>query len=214
MGADVPVQRRGLMLVISSPSGAGKTSLSRRLIAEQPNLQLSVSCTTRAPRPGEKDGREYHFVTADRFDVMTREEAFLEHALVHEHRYGTPREPVMRALDQGRDVLFDIDWQGAMSIAAGAPADVVRVFILPPSMAALRERLHLRAQDAPDVIARRLERAREEIRMWPEYDYVLVNDDFERTYAELSHIYEAARLTRARNVWIGPFVERLLNEDS
>jgi len=213
MAASAPVQRRGLMLVISSPSGAGKTSLSRRLVAEQPNLELSVSCTTRSPRPGEEDGREYHFVTAERFETMVREQAFLEHALVHEHLYGTPREPVMQALAEGRDVLFDIDWQGAMSIASGAPEDVVRVFILPPSMAALRERLHLRAQDHPGVIERRLERAREEIRMWPEYDYVLVNDDFERAYAELANIYEAARLTRARNPWIGPFVERLLGED-
>src|SRR6516165_9670272 len=124
-------QRRGLMLVVSSPSGAGKTTLTRRLIAAHPELSLSISCTTRDPRPGEQDGREYHFVSPDRFAAMARDEAFLEHALVHEHRYGTPRAPVEKALAEGRDVLFDIDWQGAMSIAANAPADVVRVFILP-----------------------------------------------------------------------------------
>ncbi len=143
------------MLVISSPSGAGKTSLSRRLIAEFPDLSLSVSCTTRPPRPGEEDGREYHFVSPEQFQAMVRDQAFLEYALVHEHSYGTPREPVMRALAEGRDVLFDVDWQGATSIAAGAPGDVVRVFILPPSLAELKRRLHARAQDAHRVIERR-----------------------------------------------------------
>ena len=200
------------MLVISSPSGAGKTSLSRRLTAEHPELQLSVSCTTRPPRPGEKDGREYHFITPDAFQAMVRDEAFLEYANVHEHRYGTPRAPVMQALEEGRDVLFDIDWQGAMSIASGAPGDVVRVFILPPSMAELKRRLDGRAQDAPDVIARRLARAGEEIRMWGEYDYVLVNDDLERAYAGLVSIYQAERLRRSRNPWLHGFVQGLMEE--
>ncbi len=201
------------MLVISSPSGAGKTSLSRRLTAEHPDLQLSVSCTTRSPRPGEKEGREYHFVTPDSFQAMVRDEAFLEYANVHEHRYGTPRAPVMQALEEGRDVLFDIDWQGAMSIAVGAPGDVARVFILPPSMAELKRRLDGRAQDAPDVIARRLARAGEEIRMWGEYDYVLVNDDLERAYASLVSIYQAERLRRSRNPWLNGFVQGLMDED-
>jgi guanylate kinase len=200
------------MLVVSSPSGAGKTSLTRRLIAAHPKLDLSISCTTREPRPGEQDGREYRFVSADRFAEMVRERAFLEHAEVHENSYGTPREPVEKALVQGCDVLFDIDWQGAMSIHAEAPADVVRVFILPPSMAELSRRLHDRAQDREDVIRRRLARAAGEIRYWAEYDYVLVNDDFERAYAELEQIYLAERLRRVRNPWIGPFVERLLGE--
>jgi guanylate kinase len=200
------------MLVVSSPSGAGKTSLTRRLIAAHPELDLSISCTTREPRPGEQDGREYRFVSAERFAEMVRERAFLEHAEVHENSYGTPREPVEKALAQGRDVLFDIDWQGAMSIHAEAPADVVRVFILPPSMAELSRRLHDRAQDREDVIRRRLARAAGEIRYWAEYDYVLVNDDFDRAYAELERIYLAERLRRARNPWIGPFVERLLGE--
>jgi guanylate kinase len=200
------------MLVISSPSGAGKTSLSRRLIADHPELSLSISCTTRAPRPGERDGREYHFVSPERFEVMAREQALLEFADVHEHRYGTPRGPVEQALAEGRDVLFDIDWQGAMSIAAGAPGDVVRVFILPPSMAELKRRLHHRAQDQEDVIERRLSRALGEIRMWGEYDYVIVNDEMERAYVELVHIYRAERLKRGRNLWLGSFVQGLLQE--
>jgi guanylate kinase len=205
--------RRGLLFVISSPSGAGKTSLSRRLVADHADLQLSISATTRAPRPGEQDGREYHFVTPERFDVMIADQAFLEWAEVHEHRYGSPREPIMRALAEGQDVLFDIDWQGAMSIAASAPGDAVRVFILPPSMADLRRRLYARAQDHPDVIERRLGRAKGEIRMWGEYDYVVVNEDFDRAYADLAHIYHAERLKRARNPWLGPFVAGLMEEE-
>ena len=210
---DAERARRGLLLVISSPSGAGKTSLSRGLILEHPELSLSISCTTRAPRPGEKDGREYHFVTPDDFDRMVRDQAFLEYAHVHEHRYGTPREPVEAALQAGRDILFDIDWQGAMSIAAGMRDDVVRVFVLPPSMAELSRRLHARAQDAEDVIERRLGRAEGEIRMWAEYDYVLVNEDLDATYAELVRIYLAERLKRGRNLWLAPFVETLLGEE-
>ena len=210
---DAERARRGLLLVISSPSGAGKTSLSRRLILEHPELSLSISCTTRAPRPGEKDGREYHFVTPDDFDRMVRDQAFLEYAHVHEHRYGTPREPVEAALQAGRDILFDIDWQGAMSIAAGMRDDVVRVFVLPPSMAELSRRLHARAQDAEDVIERRLGRAEGEIRTWAEYDYVLVNEDLDATYAELVRIYLAERLKRGRNLWLAPFVETLLGEE-
>ena len=214
MAIDAPGPRRGLLLVVSSPSGAGKTSLSRRLIGDYPGLALSVSCTTRAPRPGEQDGREYHFVTPERFDELAREQAFLEYAHVHEHRYGTPRAPVEAALHAGRDVLFDIDWQGAMSIAAGLPADVVRVFILPPSMAELRRRLHARAQDAEDVIERRLGRAEGEIKMWAEYDYVIVNEDIDRAYAALVQVYQAERLKRGRNLWLPSFVEKLLDEGS
>ena len=205
-------ERRGLLLVISSPSGAGKTSLSRRLIADCPGLTLSISATTRPPRPGEMDGREYHFVGADAFREMAARGAFLESAEVHEHRYGTPRAEVMAMLARGRDVLFDIDWQGARAIAATAPGDTVRVFILPPSMADLAERLHSRAQDAEDVIARRLGRAKGEIEKWSDYDYVIVNDDFERAYRELRAIYWAERLRRERNPWIGAFVAGLMGE--
>jgi guanylate kinase len=152
-------------------------------------------------------------VAREQFDAMVAQKAFLEWAEVHEHRYGSPRAPIMRALDQGLDVLFDIDWQGAQAIAAAAPADVVRVFILPPTMADLRRRLHARAQDHEAVIERRLGRAKGEIAKWGEYDYVIVNDDFDRAYADLAHIYHAERLKRARNPWLEPFVAGLLKED-
>ncbi|WP_174299633.1 guanylate kinase [Caulobacter sp. S45] len=198
------------MLVLSSPSGAGKTSLSRRLVADHAELKLSVSCTTRSPRPGEQEGREYAFVGRPAFDAMVAEAAFLEWAEVHDHRYGTPRAPVLAALEAGRDVLFDIDWQGAEQVAAGAPADVVRVFVLPPTMADLRRRLFARAQDGAEVIERRLARAPGEIARWSAYDYVLVNDDFDQAYADLAHIYHAERLKRARNPWLSGFVTGLL----
>ena len=204
--------RRGLMLVVSSPSGAGKTSLSRRLVADHAELALSISATTRWPRPGEADGREYQFLDRAKFDAMVQKDAFLEWAEVHEHRYGTPKAPVAEALAAGRDVLFDIDWQGAAAIAAAAPSEVVRVFILPPSMTDLARRLHARAQDAEDVIQRRLGRAYGEIERWTEYDYVIVNEAFDAAYAELAHIYRAERLKRARNPWLSRFVDGLLAE--
>ncbi|HLI64737.1 MAG TPA: guanylate kinase [Caulobacteraceae bacterium] len=204
--------RRGLMLIVSSPSGAGKTSLSRRLIAENGGLVLSVSATTREPRPGEQDGREYRFLTPKAFDAMVAAGDFIEWAEVHEHRYGTPRSPVLETIAAGRDVLFDIDWQGAAAIARAQPEEVVRVFVLPPSMGDLASRLHARAQDAEDVIHRRLERAYGEISHWGEYDYVIVNDDFDRAYAELNSILKAERLKRARNPWLNSFVGRLLDE--
>jgi len=204
--------RRGLMLLISSPSGAGKTSLSRRLVADHADLELSVSATTRDPRPGEEDGREYHFVDRARFDQMVAQDAFLEWANVHEHRYGSPEAPVMAALAAGRDVLFDIDWQGAAQIARKAPDDVVRVFILPPSMAELSRRLHARAQDREDVIQRRLGRAYGEIERAVDYDYVIINDDYDRAFADLAHIYHAERLKRVRNSGLGAFVQGLLDE--
>jgi guanylate kinase len=204
--------RRGLMLVVSSPSGAGKTSLSRRLLADHAELELSISCTTRGPRPGEQDGREYHFIDRPKFDAMIEQDAFLEWADVHEHRYGSPTAPVMAALEAGRDVLFDIDWQGARMVAASAPQDVVRVFILPPTMADLKRRLHARAQDAEDVIERRLGRAKGEIEKWTDYDYVIVNADFDQAFAELAHIYHAERLRRVRTLGLTPLVQALLNE--
>ncbi|MBC7169057.1 guanylate kinase [Phenylobacterium sp.] len=204
--------RRGLMLLISSPSGAGKTSLSRRLVADHADLELSVSATTRAPRPGEEDGREYHFVDRPTFDAMVEADAFLEWANVHEHRYGSPKAPVMTALEAGRDVLFDIDWQGAAQIAEKAPADVVRVFILPPTMAELSRRLHARAQDHEDVIQRRLGRAYGEIERAVDYDYVIINDDYDRAFADLAHIYHAERLKRLRNPGLSRFIQGLLDE--
>jgi len=206
------IPRRGLMLLISSPSGAGKTSLSRRLVADHADLNLSISATTRDPRPGEEDGREYHFVERAAFDDMIEQEAFLEWANVHEHRYGSPKAPVMEALGMGQDVLFDIDWQGAAQIAEKAPDDVVRVFILPPSMAELSRRLHARAQDREDVIQRRLGRAYGEIERAVDYDYVIVNDDYDRAFADLAHIYHAERQKRVRNPGLKTFVQALLDE--
>jgi guanylate kinase len=205
--------RRGLLLVISSPSGAGKTSLSRRLVADHSDLNPSISATTRGPRPGEKEGREYYFLDRPRFDAMIKRDEFLEWAEVHDNRYGSPKGPIMRSLEQGQDVLFDIDWQGALSIAAQAPDETVKVFILPPSMADLRRRLYARAQDSDEVIERRLARSKGEIRMCSEYDYVIINDDFDLAYAELAHIYHAERLKRVRNPGLAPFVQKLLDED-
>ncbi len=205
--------RRGLMLVLSSPSGVGKTSLSRRLVADHADLDLSISMTTRAPRPGERHGREYFFVTEQEFTALIEQRAFLEWAKVHNHhRSGTPREAVMESLVAGRDVMFDVDWQGAEALAAAAPEDTVRVFILPPSMAEMVRRIHARAGDSEAMIRRRLETAKEEFTKWSDYDYVIVNDDFDLAYAELAHIYHAERLKRRRNPWLGDFVRTLLEE--
>ena len=205
--------RRGIALIVSSPSGAGKTSLCRRLTADHEQLKLSISVTTRAPRPGEENGREYHFIDEAQFDGLAAQGAFLEYAEVHGARYGSPRDAVVSALDAGRDVLFDIDWQGGRSIATAMPQDTVRVFVLPPSMQELRRRLYARAQDAPEVIERRLRRARDEIEHWPEYDYVIVNEDFDLSYAELAHIYHAERSRQARNPWLSAYVAGLLAEE-
>jgi guanylate kinase len=205
--------RRGLMLVLSSPSGVGKTSLSRRLVADHHDLHLSISMTTRAPRPGEHHGREYIFVSDADFDAEIKAGGFLEWAEVHRHhRSGTPRTPVMSALADGRDVMFDVDWQGARALAVAAPEDTVRVFILPPSMAEMVRRIRARAGDSEEMIQRRLETAREEFTKWGEYDYVIVNDDFDHAYAELAHIYHAERLRRQRNPWLADFVAGLQSQ--
>jgi guanylate kinase len=207
-----PRKRRGLLLLISSPSGAGKTSLSRRLVTDHADLALSISATTRPARPGEEHGRDYFFVTDAEFDALVQNEDLLEWANVHEHRYGTPRAPVMAALEVGKDVLFDIDWQGAKQIADRAPDDSVRVFVLPPSMAELSRRLHARAQDSLGVIEGRLTRAYGEIAQYRLYDYVLVNVDYDHAYSDLAHIYHAERLRRDRQAFLGPFIEGLLDE--
>ena len=201
------------MLIVSSPSGAGKTSLARRLVADHADLELSISCTTRSPRPGEQDGREYHFIEPARFEAMIAGGAFLEWADVHDRLYGSPRAPVMNTLASGRDLLFDIDWQGAESLTRQGREDAVRVFILPPSLGDLRRRLHARAQDTESVISKRLQRAGGEIQHWKDYDYVIVNDDFDQAYADLAHIYRAERLRRVRQSWLSPFVSGLLAED-
>ncbi|WP_299538924.1 guanylate kinase [Phenylobacterium sp.] len=201
-----------MLLLVSSPSGAGKTSLSRRLVADHLDLILSTSATTRAPRPGEEEGREYYFKSGEEFQAMIAAGDFLEWADVHNHRYGTPRAPVEAALAAGKDVLFDIDWQGAKAIADQMPSDSVRVFVLPPSWSDLSRRLHARAQDSEEIINLRLDRGREEITHWGEYDYVIVNKNFDRAYADLGHIYRAERMKPGRNPWLPEFVQGLAEE--
>ncbi|ADL01896.1 guanylate kinase [Brevundimonas subvibrioides] len=204
--------RRGVLLIVASPSGAGKTSLCRRLMADHGGLELSVSMTTRGIRPGEVADRDYHFVSPEEFQRGIDEDAFLEWADVHGNRYGSPRAPVDKALSEGRDVLFDIDWQGARQIADKCPGDAVRVFILPPSLEELRRRLVTRSQDADDVIERRIQNAKGEIEHCGEFDYVFVNDDFDRSYSELAHIYHAERSRRFRNTWVDTYRMGLLSE--
>ncbi|MDP3853240.1 guanylate kinase [Phenylobacterium sp.] len=205
-------QRRGLLLLVSSPAGAGKTSLSRRLVADHADMTLSISWTTRAARPGEEEGREYFFADRAAFEAKIAEGGFLEWAEVNGNLYGTPGAAVMEALLEGKDVLFDIDWQGAKQIAEKAPDDSVRVFILPPSWEDLSRRLHARAQDSEEVIAQRLLLGKEEIAHWGLYDYVIVNKNFDRAYADLGHIYRAERMKPGRNTWLPEFVEGLLGE--
>ena len=204
--------RRGLLLLMSSPAGAGKTSLSRRLVADHADLELSVSATTRAPRPGEEHGREYFFVSDAEFEAMVARDEFLEWANVHGYRYGTPRAPVVAALEAGKDVLFDIDWQGTQQLKMQAREDLASVFVVPPSKAELERRLRIRAQDSRKVIEGRLQRAYGEIAQWRVYDYVVVNVDYDHAYADLGHIYHAERLKRDRQAWAEPFVETLLAE--
>ncbi|TGY89708.1 guanylate kinase [Marinicauda algicola] len=206
-------RRRGLMLVLSSPSGAGKTTLSKRLISLNPDLVLSISATTRAPRPGEVEGQDYYFMTPKEFEEKIAAGEFFEWAKVFDHYYGTPKAPIEEALDEGRDVVFDIDWQGARSLAKEAPDDVVRVFILPPSLALLRDRLKKRKQDSDDIIKSRMNRAKSEIEHWNEYDYVVLNDDFSRALEKLSEILHAERLKRVRHPWLEGFVEELMKEE-
>jgi guanylate kinase len=204
--------RRGLLLLVSSPAGAGKTSLSRRLAADYSDLILSISATTREPRPGELEGREYYFKSRAEFEAMAAAGELLEWADINGNLYGTPKAPVMAALDAGHDVLFDIDWQGARQVAEKAREDAVRVFILPPSWSDLSRRLHARAQDSEDVINQRLDLGRREIAHWAEYDYVIVNKDFDRAYADLIHIYRSERMKPGRNSWLPDFVQSLESE--
>jgi guanylate kinase len=203
------ILRRGLMLVLSSPSGAGKTTLSRLLLAEDKSIELSISVTTRPRRPGEVGGRHYHFIGADRFKAMIRGGDLLEWAEVFGHRYGTPRLPVERALAAGKDVLFDLDWQGANKLRRKVGSDLVTVFVLPPSASELHRRLKSRAQDSESVIRRRMAEAGREMSHWREYDYVIVNYDLERAFAELRAILAAERLKRARQTGLSPFVREL-----
>ncbi|MBY9064396.1 guanylate kinase [Sphingomonas yunnanensis] len=203
------MKRRGLLFVLSSPSGAGKSTIARMLLASESELSLSVSATTRAMRRGEEDGRDYHFVSLDRFREMASNHEFLEWAHVFDQRYGTPRAPVEAMLAAGKDVLFDIDWQGAQQLHQIAGGDVVRVFILPPSMEELRRRLEGRATDAQDIIDRRMARADAEISHWDGYDYVLVNDEVESCFAKVRTILAAERLRRSRQTGLIGFIRKL-----
>ena len=203
------IARRGLMLVLSSPSGAGKTTLSRKLLEADPGVELSVSVTTRKQRPGEIDGRDYRFIDAARFDAMVKGGELLEWAQVFGHRYGTPRAPVEAALGNGHDVLFDIDWQGTQQLREKADHDLVSIFVLPPSMADLERRLRRRAQDPDEVIRVRMATAADEMSHWAEYDYVVINTDVDRAFREVHTILAAERLKRERQTGLSDFVRRL-----
>jgi guanylate kinase len=206
------IERRGLMVVISSPSGAGKSTISRNLLETDRNLSLSVSVTTRAKRGSEIEGIHYHFKSQREFELMRDGDALLEWAAVHGNYYGTPRAEVEKAMAEGRDMLFDIDWQGAQQLQEKMRGDVVSIFILPPSIAELRARLHRRAEDSEEVIATRLANAKAEIEHWHEYDYVVVNDDLERAFGAVKAIVEAERLRRDRRPGLFGFVSGLLAE--
>jgi guanylate kinase len=207
--SDLGVARRGLMLVLSSPSGAGKTTLSRRLLEGDPAIDLSISVTTRPPRPGEIDGRDYHFIDRAQFDAMVARGELLEWAQVFGNRYGTPRGPVEKALASGRDVLFDIDWQGTQQLGGKTPGDLVSVFVLPPSIPDLEQRLKSRAQDTPEVIRSRMAKAADEMSHWAEYDYVVINREIVDAFADVRAILSAERLKRERQPGLSAFVRSL-----
>ena len=203
------IARRGLMLVLSSPSGAGKTTIARMLLERDPALSMSVSSTTRPIRPGEEDGRDYHFVDPTEFNLMINRQEFLEHAKVFGNYYGTPRSAVEGALAGGSDVIFDIDWQGAQQLSQVAGGDLVRVFILPPSTEELDRRLHTRAQDSDEVVASRMAKAADEMSHWAEYDFIVINEDVEKSVAQVQAILTAERSRRKRQVGLSEFVKRL-----
>ena len=203
------VHRRGFLLVLSSPSGAGKTTITHRLIERDPTIALSVSVTTRPPRPGEVDGADYRFIDQARFDHMVAAGELLEHATVFGHCYGTPRRPIEAAIAAGHDIVTDIDWQGTQQVAGGLASDVVSVFVLPPDAAALEARLKQRAQDSPAIVAARMAKSAEEMSHWSEYDYVIVNRDLADSVAAAQAIVTAERLRRTRQVGLADFVNRL-----
>jgi len=207
------MQRRGLMLVLSSPSGAGKTTLSRRLLQTDPDIVMSVSATTRPPRPNEIEGQDYFFVSPEKFDLMIANGEFLEHASVFGNKYGTPRAAVMAALEAGKDVLFDIDWQGTQQLKIQAREDLASVFVVPPSKVELERRLRIRAQDSEDVVRLRMAKASDELSHWAEYDYLLMNDDIQHAQGKLEEILRVERSRRARQPGLARFVQQLMRED-
>jgi guanylate kinase len=207
--AEPSIKRRGLLLVLSSPSGAGKTTISRKLFAEDGKLAMSVSVTTRAKRPGEVDGTHYTFVDRPKFDEMVAQGELLEHATVFGNCYGTPRGPVMKVLEAGRDIISDVDWQGTQQLKQNVPDDVVAIFILPPSVDALKQRLQTRAQDSEEVVQARMAKSSDEMSHWPEYDYVIVNDDLEESVRQVQAILDAERKRRTRQVGLYDFVNSL-----
>ncbi len=206
---DRGIARRGLMLVLSSPSGAGKTSIARRLLEVDADIEMSVSVTTRTKRPGEVSGRDYHFIDRTEFDLMVNRQELLEHAKVFDHYYGTPRKPVEAVLSSGRDVLFDIDWQGTQQLAQRARDDLVSIFILPPSTAELERRLKSRAQDTPAVVAKRMAKAADEMSHWREYDYIILNRDLDQSVENVRAILTAERLRLNRQTDLTDFVTGL-----
>ncbi len=204
------IERRGIMLVLSSPSGAGKSTIAREVLSKEQNLKLSVSVTTRERRGSEIDGTHYHFISDREFKRMRDSDSLLEWAQVHSNFYGTPADPVEDALNNGKDMLFDIDWQGGLQLMEKARIDVVSIFILPPSLEELKSRLVRRAEDAPEVIEKRLENAMNEIPHWRDYDYVVVNDDLERAFGQVSAILQAERLRRDRRPGLFDYVDGLI----
>ena len=203
----VEISRRGMMLVLSSPSGAGKTSISRRLLAEETGIVMSVSATTRPPRPGEVDGKDYYFYDQETFARMIANNDFLEHATVFDNSYGTPKKPVWDALDSGQDVLFDVDWQGTRKLRESAREHLVSVFILPPSIAELENRLKGRGQDSDEVVAGRMARAKSEMSHYEEYDYIVINDDLDASVENVKAILKAERLRKDRRTGLLDFVQ-------
>jgi guanylate kinase len=207
--ASAAIRRRGFLLVLSSPSGAGKTTITQRLVEGDPTLSRSISVTTRPPRPGETDGADYRFIDQPRFDAMAAAGALLEHATVFGHCYGTPRQPIDDAIAAGRDVVADVDWQGTQQLTENLRSDLVTVFILPPDMATLEARLKTRAQDSAAVVAARMAKSAEEMSHWSEYDYVVVNRDLAASVAEVAAIVTAERLRRTRQIGLAEFVNHL-----
>jgi guanylate kinase len=207
---EMKLNRRGIMVVLSSPSGAGKTSLTKQILKTSKNILMSVSATTRQPRPSEVDGEDYIFLSKSKFSEMIDNDEFLEYAKVFDNFYGTPRAPVEDALAGGFDIVFDIDWQGAQQLTQAAANDLVKIFILPPNMQELENRLRSRAQDSDDVIARRMSKSENEISHWAEYDYIIINEDITEAIEELNTIVNAERMKRLRQPWLGSFVKKLV----